>query len=597
MGAGDAGGKGLSIERTDNMEILNIPELGPMTLEDFQRLPAIKAVPRSPVLQWFTDDELARLIVTRDGLAKVLEYAQHLIRAEELRVQDPLRYGCVLDSWKLIREKFTEYDEIWALGGNGSGKSWLGAWFGVAALVDRLTWERESPQHEFYDVAWFHASEQSSILQQQCWVNMYLPPEWRTIGKSGREVNVNYTAKNGFSEKTFILPGKRRGTFYNYTQDVDKVVGYKWNLAVCDELVSLAFVREIRHRIRDRNGRLLVAFTPVDGYTPAVADVLSGASILETRRAERLPQERQLVPGCPAGHMPTLMRSRTGKQLIVLMWSDDNPFNNPENLTKALLGAPEAEVKIRAYGFPERMDGVAFPRFGDAHVVRPEDVPKEGTNYLVVDPRPFVNWFMVWFRVTRDGMIYAYREWPDVPRCGEWALPAENGKPDGQPGPGQRYEAGRGLNAYRRLMRALEGEEDIFERIMDPRAGNSKVAGVDEASTLIEMLGEDSADADGPVPAMDFVPACKEKNAKDPLHTMQEWIDYRTDRPVDVTNQPRLKVSADCRNLLYALRTWTGLDGEKGATKDPVDCVKYLAAREPEFQDPTVPMWTRGGSY
>jgi hypothetical protein len=229
--------------------------------------------------------------------------------------------------------------------------------------------------------------------------------------------------------------------------------------------------------------------------------------------------------------------------------------------------------------------------------VRAEDVPAEGTNYLVVDPRPFVNWFMVWYRVTKDGLIYAYREWPDVPRCGPWAVPSDHNKPDGQPGPGQRYEAGRGLNAYRRLIRELEGNEVVFERIIDPRAGNSKVAGVDEASTLIEMLGEDAKDAEGAVQGMEFVPACKEKNAKDPLHSVQEWIDYALDRPVDATNQPRLKVSEACQNLDYALRTWTNLDGEKGATKDPIDCVKYLAAREPEFQDPQARLWSAGGSY
>jgi hypothetical protein len=577
-------------------DLLNIPELGPMTLAEFKALPALK-VPVSPVLPWFSDADLAALIVTRSGLEKVLACARALIQADELRIRDPLRYGYLLDSWKLIEREFDHYDEIWAMGGNGSAKSWLGAWFGVKALTQRLTWERPAAPNELYDVAFFHSSEDSSTDQQQFLVHQYLPPEWRNLGKSGRSVNVSYTAKNGFSDGKFILPNNARALFFNYRQEVDVIVGYKWNMAVCDELVGLAFLREIRHRLRDRNGRLLVTFTPVDGFTPAVRDVLEGAEVIESQPAPRLPQTRQLVAGCPAGHMPTLMRSRTGKQLIVFLWSDGNPFNDPANLTNVLKGQPEAEVKIRAYGFPERMTGVAFPRYGKPHKVRAEDVPAEGTNYLVVDPRPFVNWFMVWYRVTKDGLIYAYREWPDVPRCGPWAVPSDHNKPDGQPGPGQRYEAGRGLNAYRRLIRELEGSEVVFERIIDPRAGNSKVAGVDEASTLIEMLGEDAKDAEGAVQGMEFVPACKEKNAKDPLHSVQEWIDYALDRPVDATNQPRLKVSEACQNLDYALRTWTNLDGEKGATKDPIDCVKYLAAREPEFQDPQARLWSAGGSY
>ena len=579
-------------------DLIQIPGLGAMPFAEFK---AWLKVPVSPVIPWLSDDELRKAASTRAGLEKVLAYAETYKQAVEMAVRDPLRYGYALDSWKRVLELSKTYNEIWCLGGNGSTKSWLGAWFGVKGLTERMAWERPSPAHEIHDVAFFHSSEDSSKDQQQAWINMFLPPEWRALGKSGNRVNVSYTTKNGFSDGKFILPNNARGTFFNYRQEVDVIVGYKWNLAVCDELVGLEFLREIRHRLRDRKGRLLVTFTPVEGFTPAVRDVLEGASVVEHARARYLPADRQLVPGCPPGHMPRLMVSRTGKQAILFLWSEDNPFNDAEAFAKTLDGEPVAEVKIRAYGYPEKLAGVAFPKFGPANVVPHDSIPAEGTDYLVCDPRPFKNWFMVWFRVCKQGRVYAVREWPDKRTHGEWALPSETGKPDGTPGPAQRSEAGRGFTAYKRLITELETAEglSVFERVMDPRAGNSAVPGADEAMTVIDLMAEDHKDAEGDLPGMEFVvPGGSQiKQVKTLVGSFEEWLDWRMDQPLTPLNCPKFYVSERCENLRYALSTWTGLDGDKGATKDPVDCCRYLAAMDPCYVDPKQSRVSGGGSY
>jgi hypothetical protein len=33
------------------------------------------------------------------------------------------------------------------------------------------------------------------------------------------------------------------------------------------------------------------------------------------------------------------------------------------------------------------------------------------------------------------------------------------------------------------------------------------------------------------------------------------------------------------------LKEWTGQDGQKGASKDPIDCLRYLAVMNPEFEN------------
>jgi len=42
-----------------------------------------------------------------------------------------------------------------------------------------------------------------------------------------------------------------------------------------------------------------------------------------------------------------------------------------------------------------------------------------------------------------------------------------------------------------------------------------------------------------------------------------------------------LFISDNCKNLIYCLKEWTGADGEKGATKDPIDCLRYLSVMSP----------------
>jgi hypothetical protein len=39
---------------------------------------------------------------------------------------------------------------------------------------------------------------------------------------------------------------------------------------------------------------------------------------------------------------------------------------------------------------------------------------------------------------------------------------------------------------------------------------------------------------------------------------------------------PRLYVSSDCQNTIYAMQNWKYADGDKGACKDPVDNVRYF---------------------
>jgi len=65
------------------------------------------------------------------------------------------------------------------------------------------------------------------------------------------------------------------------------------------------------------------------------------------------------------------------------------------------------------------------------------------------------------------------------------------------------------------------------------------------------------------------------------LTIINDWLNYDQTSPVDVMNEPSLYVSRNCGYLIYSLQEWTNRDGERGASKDPVDTLRYLAVMEP----------------
>jgi hypothetical protein len=51
---------------------------------------------------------------------------------------------------------------------------------------------------------------------------------------------------------------------------------------------------------------------------------------------------------------------------------------------------------------------------------------------------------------------------------------------------------------------------------------------------------------------------------------------------------PSIYVAESCKNLIFAMQTWTGQDGGAGATKDPIDTLRYLVIAGPTHFVPRV---------
>jgi phage terminase large subunit-like protein len=330
--------------------------------------------------------------------------------------------------------------------------------------------------------------------------------------------------------------------------------------------------------------------------------------------------------GAPGGRIfekvPRVLKcaGNDGQRAVVFFYTSDNPYGNPKSVWEMMQGKPEAWIKERWYGIATKQQIARFPKFSrDVHVIAPDQVPKEGTNYHYADPSSGRNFFMLWFRVTPEH-VYVYREWPGpyyiegVGVPGPWAEP-DGKKPDGRMGPAQQT-FGWGLKQYKKQIAELEGwapggdtdkhgrtrtntngkadggqiaerqakgnegkpveewdeslvpgRERIRERSLDSRFASNPKMDNDRPTTLLTDF-EDILLFFKPTPGGPI---------SEGIQKINDLLNYDPEKPVDFFNSPRLLISSDCPNLIFALSTWTGKDGEKGATKDPIDCLHYFA--------------------
>jgi hypothetical protein len=336
-------------------------------------------------------------------------------------------------------------------------------------------------------------------------------------------------------------------------------------------------------------------------------------------------------PQVPAGRvfekMPRVLKCAGRNAAVVYFHSPDNPWGNAANVIEKSRAMRVDERRIRFYGFAERLVGARFHTFDDrVHVVKADSIPQHGTNYMIVDPCSGRAFFMLWIRITPDGKWFVFREWPgnyNIPGIGvpePWAEPSSGKEMDGKKGRGQK-SPGWGLAGYKREIARLEGwqqegktedgrrklelwvnvprpdgmsEEDwvaswsergmakekLQARYMDARFANTKSFEEGGMVTLIEKFEEigltfyDSSTGGG------------KWTIDDGCSMIEDALAYDNTRPVDFFNEPRVYISEDCRNLIFAMKTWTGEDGQTGATKDPIDCLRMGFLKGLTYVDP-----------
>ncbi len=297
--------------------------------------------------------------------------------------------------------------------------------------------------------------------------------------------------------------------------------------------------------------------------------------------------------------VPRVARKRDGKAAIVWFLGRDNPYGLPSQVIEAARRNPKAgeEIRKRVYGLATRIASRRFSAFRmSEHVVKAEAVPKVLARTFVCDPAPERNWFFLWMGVDEKGDVYVYREWPGedaIPGVGvpgPWAEVSSRklGVNDGDRGSGQE-KFGFGLDRYKYEWARLEGwrdcelwkvhasedeippryeleawrscngsREPLRRRVLDSRAGSASKIGMAEDKTLFDLCCELD---DG------FVPASGKR-----VSAGEELI-HALLNPTE--GGAKLYISEACKNVIFALQYYTGADGQKGACKEAIDCLRY----------------------
>lgn len=515
---------------------------------------------KHPILTPPTPDEISRM--APEKVAELWEIYHEAIENSE---RDPYRYGFILPNWKYADDLLGGFNEILISGGNRSSKTTWAARAIVRAAI-------ENPGSIIFC---FAQNSDVSIRQQQSAIYDALPEELRRR-VLGQEYNVSYTRKNGFSKSSLILPEVRSHIiFKTYAQFLNNdtilegaELGSRepvWlNIgAWCDEyLIGPELLNTLRFRLATRNAKLIVTFTPIDGYTEVVRDYLEGAKTVESRKAT-------LLANRP---VPFVQHSKNRNAGIIYFHSDQNPFGGYDRIAKDLLGRTDEEILTRAYGVPTKSASSRFPAFSvETNVIKHELIPRHNvTRYMILDPAGQKNWFMCWIAVDATETYYVYREWPDV-GIGDWAKWHQGKYIGGEGSKGLGY----GIRDYVNLILRYEEGEEIFERLIDPRLGAARYQAQDHASSIIEEL----ADA-----GLIFVPA-PGLDIEDGIQAITTKMAYNRNAPIDALNRPHFYVSDRCQNIITALQEYTGAEGPDEAWKDPIDVVRYACIDGIRFVD------------
>ncbi|MFA5187380.1 MAG: hypothetical protein WC551_12955 [Patescibacteria group bacterium] len=307
---------------------------------------------------------------------------------------------------------------------------------------------------------------------------------------------------------------------------------------------------------------------------------------------------------------PRVLKCVDPKKAVIYFNPADNQYGNPKGVVENMRKKDRVFIRQLFYGEAERTVSVMIPKFRrKIHLIKARDIPKDGTNYFFMDPAGDRNPFMSWFRIC-GANIYLYREWPGnyyVPGVGipgPWAIPSgkNDGINDGARGEGQeswgwgnlrlKYEIARleGWLDYVKWQEengdqeTMPGEDELAE--WDERNG---VAEVGKYKEIIEERFIDSRAASAPRVENDrpvtlqtefddinlYFNLTPGADITDGVSKINTAMDYELDEAGNFINPPHFFICDECENTIFAIENWMNKDGQKGATKDPIDNIRY----------------------
>lgn len=633
-----------------------------------------------PVVEALTLEELAAL-GEEEAYAAVRARQVAMVEME----QKPLSNCWVPPDWWLFLHELCKKRleqpgavlEVFVSGGIRAGKSFIVAWLTVC--------------HWLYTLKCFlfclAETEETSKDLQQAPIEFFLPPE--VLGERGSVRQKKYE-KMKFSGGAFTggaferhldvvdetgrtVKGGGKVRFRYFTQSVKRYRGFSLTFAWSDEAVPVDHVDAVAERLASRaadtrqtwhiakmqqlepqlralaegkpgavrphpsllgalmHGVHMISYTPEEGYTPTVRRFAQGC--VKPDRFMVTAPELVGKPGVKDPRVPKLAYPPEPSRLLCYLHTAANRVVNayPE-LSRKHRDSDERTIRIKLYGDAEASEETLFHAFTDQHIVRMEDVPRNGALYEVTDGAPAKPYSIAWFLVDSVGRHWQVQEWP-CPKIpiegrlpGMWAVPSKGSKLNGDPGTAQKLrlpwgrkhwlhliwsmrqrllkrfaetgEPFKGRTIKRNLIwneepdMTLMGEFALPEKsLFDSRFGSAPTSDHGEIKPLLEWYYDEEN-------AIDFDPSSGVRlDEGDQL--IQQALSTR------VLGLPGLMVVDECENAIFTFRTYSNApDLDRPPTKDEAckesrDKWAYYLLSGPEFIDihRKREAWEAGGSF
>lgn len=153
-----------------------------------------------------------------------------------------------------------------------------------ARTVSRILWGKPDEERRVKKVVHvFGPTQQRAREMQMPKLHYYMPEPYRSACKGGKTFKmgdgyIKYLGeRGGFTDDIFSTPWGSYCAFKFYSQGEDIHEGGAQDAIWCTELVSAELVTKLQRGLADRNGFMILDFTPINGYSPAVRLAMNGA--------------------------------------------------------------------------------------------------------------------------------------------------------------------------------------------------------------------------------------------------------------------------------------------------------------------------------
>jgi hypothetical protein len=566
----------------------------------------------------------ARIAQDTANQAIWLKYISDRQRRRREAEVDPLYRGFELPHWGDVRQLIASKSETAIAGANGSAKT---------ELAGKLIGAILACKHGMKVLAIAQNEIQSKAFQQAA-VWKYLPQKARDhnsrpVRRRNPVMKVNYSIAGGFTDMTLVLANRSQcwfRTVEQYLRSPTSFEGPEYNAIIIDEGCPMDLLETLRYRAGKLGGKIIYILTSVAGMDPVLSQFFDGAVVERTLPMQwdwqlnfdpvtktsdgglnpkilfpELKMDEVQVKGCPPGHMPYVLQPLNRDFGVIFTWTHWNPFLPKSKFNRDIpalfdkcIGKPKWQVRVRLFGWIEKMAGSALQNFNPAvHVIPHEKIKllldqKKLTTYMACDPGTKKSFFCVWKGIDAQGTEYIFDESPRFKDDGEWV------DLNGKKGEGQLMYAGKGTEWYKQHIIEREREHGITPvlRLADPRAFATATQQATGIRTLFEMFLQDGGTPD--TYPMGFLPAEIRRTVQLDVEMINTMLGYDTlkaekEGGLSAQNMPKLFVSDRCQNVIKAWLNWTGEDKEHDLWSDPMDATRYLFCLPGYFINPDEP--------